>query len=106
VCQGGMGLTQKALAVGIPVCVVPFGRDQFDVADRVVASGGGTRVLPWELTPASLGAAIGSAMAMREGAQRIAAAFAGAGGAPAAADAVESLLATARRTAGLEVGHG
>lgn len=23
-----MGVTQKALAAGVPVCVVPFGRDQ------------------------------------------------------------------------------
>src|SRR6185437_965317 len=27
VCHGGMGITQKALANGVPVCVVPFGRD-------------------------------------------------------------------------------
>jgi UDP:flavonoid glycosyltransferase YjiC (YdhE family) len=29
VTHGGMGATQKALARGVPVCVVPFGRDQF-----------------------------------------------------------------------------
>jgi UDP:flavonoid glycosyltransferase YjiC (YdhE family) len=28
VTHGGMGATQKALAHGVPVCVVPFGRDQ------------------------------------------------------------------------------
>jgi MGT family glycosyltransferase len=107
VCQGGMGITQKALAAGVPVCVVPFGRDQFDVAERVVASGGGTRVLPWELTPASLGTALRDAMSMGPGAQRIAAGLARAGGAPAAADALESLLSTAPRPAHLEVGrHG
>src|SRR5215212_3613127 len=33
--HGGMGITQKALASGVPVCVVPFGRDQFDVARHV-----------------------------------------------------------------------
>src|SRR5690606_40529417 len=38
VTHGGMGATQKALARRIPVCVVPFGRDQLEVAARVVAS--------------------------------------------------------------------
>ena len=39
VCHGGMGITQKALAFGVPVCVVPWGRDQLDVAAHVVAAG-------------------------------------------------------------------
>lgn len=30
--HGGMGATQKALAQGVPVCAVPFGRDQLEVA--------------------------------------------------------------------------
>jgi UDP:flavonoid glycosyltransferase YjiC (YdhE family) len=93
VCHGGMGITQKALAAGVPVCVVPFGRDQFVVAETVVGAGGGTRVLPDELGPASLGAAVRQAMTMSAGAQRIAAGFARAGGAEAAADGLESLLA-------------
>ena len=33
--HGGMGVTQKALAAGVPVVVVPFGRDQPEVARRV-----------------------------------------------------------------------
>ncbi|MFN2463677.1 MAG: glycosyltransferase [Candidatus Dormibacteria bacterium] len=104
VCQGGMGITQKALAAGVPVCVVPFGRDQFDVAERVVAIGAGTRVMPWELTPESLGMAIREAIAMRPGAQRAAAGLARAGGTPAAADALESLVPVAHRRAHMEVG--
>jgi hypothetical protein len=35
VTHGGAGVTQKALAAGVPVCVVPFGRDQLEVARRV-----------------------------------------------------------------------
>jgi EryCIII-like glycosyltransferase len=35
VTHGGKGATQKALARGVSVCVVPFGRDQFEVARRV-----------------------------------------------------------------------
>ena len=92
VCHGGMGITQRALAAGIPVCVVPFGRDQTEVARRVTAVGAGTQVLPNELTPTAVRTAIHEAMTMRAGAERVAAGFARAGGAPAAADALESLL--------------
>lgn len=42
--HGGAGITQKALAHGVPVCVVPFGRDQFEIARRVELSGAGTRL--------------------------------------------------------------
>ncbi len=52
VCHGGMGITQKALAAGVPVCVVPFGRDQFEVAKLVGGSGCGTVVMPDQLDPA------------------------------------------------------
>ncbi|MDQ4041820.1 MAG: glycosyltransferase [Actinomycetota bacterium] len=99
VCHGGMGITQKALAAGAPVCVVPFGRDQSEVAERVTAARAGTRVLPGALTPASLRTAIRDAMSMGAGAQRVAAGFARAGGAPAAAEALESLLGAGSRAA-------
>jgi UDP:flavonoid glycosyltransferase YjiC (YdhE family) len=94
VCHGGMGITQRALAAGVPVCVVPFGRDQFEVASRVTAINAGTRVLPEALSPTALRDAIDEAITMRAGAQRVAAGFARAGGPPAAADALESLLTT------------
>lgn len=97
VCHGGMGITQKALAAGVPVCVVPFGRDQFEVAGRVVASGAGTAVLPDALDAATLRAAIHDAMTMRAGAERIAAGFTRAGGSAAAADALEVLAGAASR---------
>ena len=42
--HGGMGATQKALARGVPVCAVPFGRDQFEVARRVEVAGAGIRL--------------------------------------------------------------
>ena len=97
VCHGGMGITQKALAAGVPVCVVPFGRDQFEVAGRVVASGAGTAVFPDALDAATLRTAIHDAMAMRVGAERVAAGFARAGGSAAAADALELLVGTSSR---------
>ena len=93
VCHGGMGITQRALAAGVPVCVVPFGRDQAEVAARVVAVGAGSSVAPDGLTPEALRAAVREAMGRRAGAQRVAEGFARAGGARAAADAVEELLA-------------
>lgn len=92
VCHGGMGITQKALAAGVPACVVPFGRDQLDVARHVEVSGAGTRLPAARLRPDRLRAAVREAMNRRAGAERIAAAFARAGGPGAAADALEGLL--------------
>jgi MGT family glycosyltransferase len=98
VCHGGMGITQKALAAGVPVCVVPFGRDQFEVAEFVVGAGAGTCVLPHELNPESLRAAVREAMGLSAGAERVAEGFARAGGAPAAADAIEAVVPTPARS--------
>jgi MGT family glycosyltransferase len=92
VCHGGMGITQRALAAGVPVCVVPFGRDQGEVARRVEATGAGTVVPPQALDAPTLRAAVREAMGMRAGARRVADGFARAGGRAAAADAVESLV--------------
>ncbi len=46
VCHAGMGITQKALASGVPACAVPFGRDQFEVARRLEVSGAGVQPRP------------------------------------------------------------
>lgn len=94
ICHGGMGVTQKALTAGVPVCVVPFGRDQFEVATRVVGTGAGTVVPPNALNPDSLRTAVHQAIAMRSGAEKVAESFSGAGGAQAAADALDTLLRT------------
>jgi MGT family glycosyltransferase len=91
VCHGGMGITQKALAAGVPVCVVPWARDQLDVAAHVLAAGAGTRVSRRRLSPARLAAAAEQARGCRAGAARVRAGFEATGGAPAAADALESL---------------
>ena len=98
VCHGGMGITQKALAAGVPVCVVPFGRDQFEVAKLVGSSGCGTVVMPDQLDPAQLGSAVRAAMSMRAGAARVAEGFRQAGGPAASADAVESLVGASLAT--------
>jgi MGT family glycosyltransferase len=92
VCHGGMGITQKALAVGVPVCAVPFGRDQYEVARRVELSGAGSRLPAGRLRPDRLLMAVRDARSKKAGAERISAAFAAAGGPRAAADALEELL--------------
>ena len=97
VTHGGQGTTQKALAAGVPVCAVPFCRDQFDVARRVELAGAGVRLHHKRLTPHRLRAAVREAIGKRAGAERVAAAFAAAGGSAAAADQVEELLPQAGR---------
>jgi UDP:flavonoid glycosyltransferase YjiC (YdhE family) len=83
------------------VCVVPFGRDQFEVARRVEVSGAGARLHHKRLTAKRLRKAVHSTISMRPGAERIARAFAGAGGATAAADALDELLPAQQRSARL-----
>lgn len=92
VTHGGMGATQKSLARGVPVCAVPFGRDQMEVARRVEVSGAGTRLPARKLTASRLRDQVRAAIELREGAERIAQSFAEAGGPVAAADAIELQL--------------
>ncbi len=91
ICHGGMGITQKALAAEVPVVVVPFGRDQLETARRVEVAEAGVRLSPKRATPERLANAVRTAMERRAGAQRVSRAYAAAGGATAAADAIEAL---------------
>jgi MGT family glycosyltransferase len=99
VCHGGMGIAQKALAAGVPVCVVPFGRDRLEVARHVEVCGAGTRLTARRLSPARLRGAVAAARVRRTGAERIARAFAAAGAAARAADALEAAMARGARAA-------
>ncbi len=72
VTHGGMGATQKALAVGVPVCAAPFGRDQFEVARRVEVAGCGTRLPATKLSPGRLRSKGREATTMTPGARRVA----------------------------------
>ncbi|PJK23058.1 nucleotide disphospho-sugar-binding domain-containing protein [Mycolicibacterium goodii] len=94
VTHGGMGTTQKALARGVPVCVVPRGRDQFEVARRVAVARCGTRLTADHLTPARLRKNVRRAMAMAAGARRVAAGYAATGGTAYGADLIEQRLLT------------
>lgn len=97
VTHGGMGVTQKALTRGIPVCAVPFGRDQFEVARRVEVARCGTRLPANKLTASRLRAKVRDAMTMTDGAERVAKGFAATGGTSRAADLVEQLLPAAEQ---------
>jgi MGT family glycosyltransferase len=92
VTHGGMGATQKALAHGVPVCVVPYGRDQFEVARRVEVAGCGTRLAVKRLSPPRLRAKVREAMTMADGAERVAAGFKATGGTARGADLFEQRL--------------
>jgi MGT family glycosyltransferase len=98
VTHGGMGATQKALARGVPVCVVPYGRDQFEVARRVAVAACGTRLPARRLSAPRLCSKVLEAMTMTDGAKRVAAGFAATGGVARGADLFE------QRTLGLPAG--
>lgn len=91
VTHGGMGSTQRALAAGVPVCVIPCGRDQSETARRVDVSASGSMLSRKKLNAQNLRAAVKAAMERKDGAGRIAQAFAEAGGARRAAEAIETL---------------
>ncbi|KUH82178.1 MULTISPECIES: nucleotide disphospho-sugar-binding domain-containing protein [unclassified Mycobacterium] len=90
--HGGMGATQKALLHGVPVCVVPFGRDQFEVARRVEVARCGTRLPAKKLTAPRLRTKVQQAQAMTDGAKRVAAGFEATGGTSRGADLFEQRI--------------
>ena len=74
----GHGTTLKALAAGVPMVCIPMGRDQNDVAARVVHHGAGVR-LPPRASAARVRRAVERVLATdryREGAARMAATIA------------------------------
>ncbi|WP_306233194.1 glycosyltransferase [Agrococcus beijingensis] len=92
--HGGMGVTQKALERRVPVVVVPWGRDQFEVAARVEHAGAGVRLSRRHLTPARLLDAVRRARRSGAGVEAVAAGLQAAGGARLAADLIEAQLET------------
>jgi UDP:flavonoid glycosyltransferase YjiC (YdhE family) len=91
VCHGGMGITQKALAHGVPICVVPWARDQIDVGAHVLEAGAGTVLPRRRLTPARLAAAVAEARTRGAGAARVKAGYEATGGSATAAAALAAL---------------
>jgi MGT family glycosyltransferase len=93
VSHGGMGVVQKAMTAGVPVAAVPFGRDQPEVARRVVEAGAGVSLPARRLTPERLRAAVRAAIGMRLGARAAGAALRASGGPARFADEAEELTA-------------
>ena len=94
VCHGGHNTTCEALAHGLPLVIAPIKDDQPIVADQVVAAGAGLRVKFGRVGPDELRAAVRRVLdepSFREAAARVRTSFASAGGAPAAAAALEAL---------------
>jgi len=78
VCHGGHGTVMKALALGLPVVVMPFGRDQKDNGARIEVAGAGLSVSA-SASARRIAAAIRRVLdepGFRQGAQRIASAIA------------------------------
>jgi UDP:flavonoid glycosyltransferase YjiC (YdhE family) len=96
VSHSGMGIAQKAVAAGVPMVAVPFGRDQPEVARRVSEAGAGVRLPAKRLTAERLRAAVREAMAMRASAAAAGERLRAAGGAERFADAAEELVANDR----------
>ena len=92
VSHSGMGIVQKAIAAGVPIAAVPFGRDQPEVARRVIEAGAGVQLRIKHLTPERLRATVREALAMRPQAQAAGARLRAAGGGARFADAAEELV--------------
>src|SRR5215212_10340792 len=91
VSHSGMGIVQKAIAAGVPIAAVPFGRDQPEVARRVVEAGAGVQLPIEDLSAERLRATVREALAMRASAQAASARMLASGGGARFADAVEEL---------------
>jgi UDP:flavonoid glycosyltransferase YjiC (YdhE family) len=97
--QGGVGTTAQALRSGRPMLVVPFSHDQPDNARRCVRRGVARTLPRRELGADSLTrelAALLADPAVARCAAEVGARVRSEDGAGAAADAIESALATAR----------
>ena len=93
--HGGHNTACEALAEGLPLVLAPIRDDQPVVAQQVVDAGAGVRVKFGRVQAPALRVAVEQVLtdpSFREGAARIAASFAAAGGAPRAADHLEKLL--------------
>jgi MGT family glycosyltransferase len=91
--HGGMGMTQRALAAGVPLCVVPWGRDQLESGRRVEVAEAGVVVPRGRLDAARLRDGVRAALGKKDGAERVARGFAAAGGAARAVQILEERLA-------------
>ncbi|MFJ3788883.1 glycosyltransferase [Kitasatospora sp. NPDC090091] len=95
-CHGGMNTVGEALAHGIPLVTAPIRHDQPFVAAQVEAAGAGLRAPFPRATPEQLAARLRAVLdepRYRTAASRVGAELLACGGAVAAADRLESLVA-------------
>jgi MGT family glycosyltransferase len=96
--HGGHGVTIKSLAAGVPLICLPMGRDQLDIAARVVHAGAGVR-LEQTAAPAEIASAVEHVLgeaSYRDAAGRIATAIAEETATDWAVEEIESVLASTR----------
>lgn len=94
-CHGGHNTVCEALAYGLPLVVMPIRDDQPVIAEQVVKAGVGLRLRFGRTRPDELRAAVNRVLtepSFRAAAARVQDSFRAAGGARAAADALEALL--------------
>lgn len=89
--HGGFGATQKAVSNGVPVVVVPFGRDQAEVGRRIETAGIGVFLQLKKLSPERLRAAVHEAIALTPAARAFAERVKADSGAAQAANRLETL---------------
>jgi MGT family glycosyltransferase len=95
VCHAGHNTVCEALAAGLPLVLAAVRDDQPIIADQVERAGAGVRIKFARATVPLLRAAVETVLHRpdhRKAAERVQAAFAHAGGPPAAADRLEHLL--------------
>jgi UDP:flavonoid glycosyltransferase YjiC (YdhE family) len=92
VTHAGMGIVGKATYAGVPIVAVPFGRDQPEIARRIVEAGTGVRLSARRLTPERLRTAVRAAVACRPRALAVAEELRQAEPAVACADAIGGVL--------------
>jgi MGT family glycosyltransferase len=93
-CHGGHNTVCEALAHGLPLLAMPIRDDQPVIAQQVVECGAGLRLRFGRTGPVELREAVRrvlSEVSFREAAARVQESFRAAGGAKAAADAIEAL---------------
>ena len=98
VTHAGHGSVVKALAAGVPMVMMPFGRDQVEIAARAAYAGAGVRIRPGA-SPARIARAVREVLddsAFREAAARAARTIAAEQSRDAAADALEELVGASR----------
>jgi UDP:flavonoid glycosyltransferase YjiC (YdhE family) len=100
VCHAGLNTVCEAMLHGVPLVLAPITLDQPVTTEQIVRAGAGVRIDFDTVTPAEVGAALDTVLSepsYREAARRIGDSFRAAGGAPVAAQRLETLAA--RRSA-------